>query len=234
MGFLDKLFSRRRHVRGTPTEDDTDPFSHTRLIPRPEAGGGREADPWGEQGGRDPFEADLPPANADAPTELRLPDTEMPPRRIETWSAPEPPRQPARADYGRRPAPREAPAGPSGDETVLGDTIGVGRTGRVLGVLVATEGPLEGFVARVVEGKNVLGRDGHPDPIPKQEETRGISRQHATLEAEAGGFVIEPASDRNAVFVNEQLVDQRTLLNHGDRIRLGMKQPLTLVLLVVP
>jgi pSer/pThr/pTyr-binding forkhead associated (FHA) protein len=139
-----------------------------------------------------------------------------------------------RADYGRRPTPREISTGPSGDETVLGDTIGGVSTGRLLGVLVVTEGPLEGFVARVVEGKNALGREGHPDPIPKQEETRGISRLHATLEAEAGGFVIEPTSDRSAVFVNEQLVDQRTLLSHGDRIRLGMKQPLTLVLLVVP
>ena len=230
MSFLDKLFSRKRHARGTPSGDDTDSSPRTRLIPRSDARRTHDVDPWGDQGGHDPFSLDAQVVHADAETELRVQHTDGPP----AWSPPEPPRPPRPRDYGRRQARQEHAAGPSGDETVLGETIGGAHTGRLLAVLVVTEGPIQGFVARVVEGKNVIGRDGHPDPIPKQEETRGISRHHATLEAEAGAFVIEPASEQNAVFVNEQLVDQRSLLSHGDRIRLGMKRPLTLVLLVVP
>lgn len=208
MGFLDRLLRRRKHARGNPSEEDTDPRSHTVLIQRGDPRVARESDPWGDPEDRDPFEA-AEVANSEAPTELRTPH-----------------------EVGRR-VVAERPGMPN-DVTLFESTLEAVRTGRLLGVLVATDGPVEGFVARVVEGKNILGRDGYPDPIPKREETRGISRHHATLEAANGGFVIEPGSDRNAVFVNEHLIDQRTLLNHGDRIRLGNKQPLTLVLLVVP
>ena len=101
----------------------------------------------------------------------------------------------------------------------------------VLGVLVAIQGPIPGFVARLFDGENVLGRLGDPDPIPDQRGTQGISRHHARFLATAGGFVVEPLSDR-AVFVNEIRILDRALVSQGDRIRLGRE--LTFVLLVVP
>jgi pSer/pThr/pTyr-binding forkhead associated (FHA) protein len=94
---------------------------------------------------------------------------------------------------------------------------------------VAIKGPIPGFVARLFEGSNVLGRGGDPDLIPTRSETRAISRRHATVEAEAGAFVIEPVGP---VFVNERRIGDRTLLSHGDQVRLG--RTLTFVLLVVP
>jgi len=106
--------------------------------------------------------------------------------------------------------------------------------GRVVAVLIGVEGPLENEVYRVFEGENVLGRHGKPDPFPNTPDTKTISREHATLRVAGEHFLIEPSNPKNATFVNGQPVDERSLVQHGDRIGLGATRTATFVLLVVP
>jgi diguanylate cyclase (GGDEF)-like protein len=51
-------------------------------------------------------------------------------------------------------------------------------------------------------------------------EEASLSRVHARLVREGGGYVIEDAGSRNGIFVNEKRVPRATL-GDGDRIRLG-------------
>lgn len=196
----------RKHKRGSPLEETEG--RETVVIP---SGDRRtDGDTWDASKGagtREEHVAAIP----EEETEYRPADARQEDRRSRTSS----PRRPPRVNLRAEPTVEETDA-----ETV------------VLGVLVAIQGPIPGFVARLFDGENVLGRLGDPDPIPDQRGTTGISRRHARVWAAADGFVVEPSSDRSAVFVNEIRIRDRALVSQGDRIRLG--RDLTFVLLVVP
>jgi hypothetical protein len=88
--------------------------------------------------------------------------------------------------------------------------------GRVVGVLVAVEGELEGTLGAVVSGGNRLGR--HPECevcLPSE----WISRHHARIEYRRGTFLIEASSDKPTIVNSERL--ERGELHDGDYIQLG-------------
>jgi hypothetical protein len=88
---------------------------------------------------------------------------------------------------------------------------------RVVAVLVAVDGELEGEVYRISDGENRLGRAPECEiPLPSKK----ISREHAKLIHSDGVFAIAPLSDRNPTFVNDEPT-QGTELSDGDRLRLG-------------
>jgi len=88
--------------------------------------------------------------------------------------------------------------------------------GRVVGVLVAVEGELEGMLARVVSGSNRLGRSPECEVwLPSE----WISRHHARIEYRRGVFLIEAASDKPTVRNSEPI--ERGELHDGDTITLG-------------
>jgi len=219
MSILDGLFQNRKHVRHDVEDDDTDPRSHTVVIPKQQplpAGRGegwdaaKSDDPWGGDLSGEPAEPSGP--LADAPTQSPRPQPPVPPK----------------------PRPRPPTSAPEENDTVIRTVGSPPSAGRVVAVLVGLEGPLENEVYRVFEGENVLGREGKPEPFPNTPDTKTISREHAVLRVAGEHFLIEPSNPKNATFVNGQLVDERSLVQHGDRIGLGAVRTATFVLLVVP
>ncbi len=88
--------------------------------------------------------------------------------------------------------------------------------GRVVGVLVAVEGELEGMLARVVSGSNRLGRSPECEVwLPSE----WISRHHARIEYRRGVFLIEAASDKPTARNSEPI--ESSELHDGDTITLG-------------
>lgn len=117
-------------------------------------------------------------------------------------------------------APRAAPAGPPAhpvDPLAVTRVVpAAGEKPRVVGVLVAVEGELEGTVAPIVSGTNRLGR--HPEceiSLPSE----WISRHHAKIECGEGAFRIEASSDKPTV-VNSERIDGSELRD-GDYVTLG-------------
>lgn len=68
------------------------------------------------------------------------------------------------------------------------------------------------------QGQNLIGR--LPDsPIPITQGT--VSGRHAVIHAEGGEFVLEDVGSRNGTWVNQQRVEGRVELQHGDALRFG-------------
>jgi hypothetical protein len=204
---------KKRHARGSPSDDRTDSDAFTREIRRGHDPKGPSSDPleWDPQPA-DPFELEYAPS--DVPTEVAKP-------------RPQPPLP--------KPAPfRPAPIASSDDDKTVLATGTSAVKGKLVAVLVGVEGPLDGHVVRVFDGDNLIGREGQPDPLPNLPESKTISRKHAMLSADGGYFAIEPVDAKNATFLNEKVIDARELIQHGDRVRLGSAKPSTFVLLVVP
>jgi predicted component of type VI protein secretion system len=102
--------------------------------------------------------------------------------------------------------------------------LGALHSGRVVGVLVAIDGPLEGEVYRLVDGENKLGR-GEKCEVQLESEREGhsdqrISREHACIVHADGTFVIKALSDKNPTFVNDVQVEGIEL-GDGDTLKLG-------------
>jgi hypothetical protein len=118
-----------------------------------------------------------------------------------------------------RPTPGQPAAGGEIDALAATRVIGAAEEeplGRVVGVLVAVEGELEGTLAPVVSGSNRLGR--HPECevcLPSE----WISRHHARIEYQRGIFLIEASSDKATTLNSERL--ERGELHDGDTIALG-------------
>ncbi|QDU55620.1 SpoIIE family protein phosphatase [Aeoliella mucimassa] len=64
-------------------------------------------------------------------------------------------------------------------------------------------------------GRSVMGRSSECD-IPL--DVAAVSRQHAAIIKESDGVFVEDLNSRNGTFVNEQRVEGRRQLKHGDRI----------------
>ncbi len=132
-----------------------------------------------------------------------------------TVAAPRP--APAATVVGRPSVPAPARTGLARDAaTEYTDARSLLRN-RVVAVLVAVDGELEGEVYRVYDGESRLGRSPECEiPLPSKK----ISREHAKLIHSDGVFAIAPLSDRNPTLVNDEPT-QGAELGDGDRLRLG-------------
>jgi serine phosphatase RsbU (regulator of sigma subunit)/pSer/pThr/pTyr-binding forkhead associated (FHA) protein len=86
-----------------------------------------------------------------------------------------------------------------------------------MATLLITHGPEAGRHFSLAEERIVLGR--HPD-CDIVLDSGSVSRQHARLVREDGGYFVEDLHSRNGTYVNEEAVAGRRLLAAGDRLRI--------------
>jgi len=171
----------------------------------------------------------LPVRSPDQPTQAiqALPAHEQPAQSaesnptvvIESLPCPEPQLQLQTAPPAAYPALPPQPTAMPSDQTVYITAIPDKPTA-VCAVLVGIEGPLEGEVYKIHDGANKLGRGDDRDVV--LESTR-ISRFHAQIHHDDGGFIVEANAEvmeRNPTVVNGSEIDAEGLFD-GDVLRLG-------------
>src|SRR5215510_8907098 len=84
--------------------------------------------------------------------------------------------------------------------------------------LTVRQGPVPGKVFDMVKDVVTLGRDVNNDIVINDAE---VSRNHARLTAQSGGYLIEDLASTNGTFVNGQRLISPKLLNAGDVVGLG-------------
>lgn len=84
--------------------------------------------------------------------------------------------------------------------------------------LVIQAGPNPGLRTGLAKDSFIIGRDPGSDLHIQDIE---VSRRHARLIAQSGGFVLEDLGSTNGTFVNGERVRTITVLRPGDEIRLG-------------
>lgn len=85
-------------------------------------------------------------------------------------------------------------------------------------VLIMQEGPEPGQRSELEKTSLILGRDPASDIVIDDVE---ISRRHARLIAQSGGYAIEDLGSTNGTFVNEKRIRTVVPLTAGTKIRLG-------------
>ncbi len=73
----------------------------------------------------------------------------------------------------------------------------------------------------LAEGKTLIGR--HPD-CPLSISQPSVSGKHAMIHGTGDVFALEDAGSRNGTFVNQERVEGRVTLKHGDALRFGDAQ----------
>lgn len=70
----------------------------------------------------------------------------------------------------------------------------------------------------LVTGENVIGRD---ESCPVRIDAAGVSRRHARILAQTGGFLLEDLGSKNGTFLRDARIDSPAELRDGDEVRLG-------------
>jgi predicted component of type VI protein secretion system len=84
--------------------------------------------------------------------------------------------------------------------------------------LTVRQGPAPGKLFELVKDVVTIGRDVNNDIVLNDAE---VSRNHARLTAQSGGYLIEDLASTNGTFVNGQRLIGPKLLNPGDVVGLG-------------
>lgn len=84
--------------------------------------------------------------------------------------------------------------------------------------LTMRQGPVPGKVFELVKDMLTIGRDVSNDVVINDAE---VSRNHARLTGQSGGYLIEDLASTNGTFVNGQRLIGPKLLNPGDVVGLG-------------
>jgi FHA domain/zinc-ribbon domain len=86
-----------------------------------------------------------------------------------------------------------------------------------VGLLVLRGGTVAGSSFRIEADTTTAGR--HPDSDIFLDDIT-VSRRHAVIERDAGGFVVRDAGSLNGTYVNRERVDE-TRLKTGDELQIG-------------
>src|SRR6185295_5502675 len=84
--------------------------------------------------------------------------------------------------------------------------------------LTVRQGPVPGKVFELAKDVMTIGRDVNNDLVINDSE---VSRNHARLTSQSGGYLIEDLASTNGTFVNGQRLIGPKLLNAGDVVGLG-------------
>jgi predicted component of type VI protein secretion system len=84
--------------------------------------------------------------------------------------------------------------------------------------LLVQQGPRAGQSFDLDKPVITLGREAGSDIVLEDPQ---VSRHHARLTLQAGGYVIEDLGSTNGTFINEQRLTGAQPINPGDRLRLG-------------
>ena len=84
--------------------------------------------------------------------------------------------------------------------------------------LTVRQGPVPGKIFELAKDMMTLGRDVNNDLVINDSE---VSRNHARLTSQSGGYLIEDLASTNGTFVNGQRLIGPKLLNAGDVVGLG-------------
>ena len=84
--------------------------------------------------------------------------------------------------------------------------------------MTVRQGPVPGKVFALVKDVMTIGRDMNNDIVINDAE---VSRNHARLTSQSGGYLIEDLASTNGTFVNGQRLIGPKLLNPGDVVGLG-------------
>lgn len=84
--------------------------------------------------------------------------------------------------------------------------------------LTLRQGPVPGKLFELVKDVATIGRDVSNDIVINDAE---VSRSHARLTSQAGGYLLEDLASTNGTFVNGQRLIGPKVLNPGDVIGLG-------------
>ena len=84
--------------------------------------------------------------------------------------------------------------------------------------LLVQQGPRAGQSFDLDKPVITLGREAGSDIVLEDPQ---VSRHHARLTLQAGGYVIEDLGSTNGTFINEQRLAGAQLINPGDKLRLG-------------
>jgi DNA-binding winged helix-turn-helix (wHTH) protein len=76
----------------------------------------------------------------------------------------------------------------------------------------------EGGVLRVMEGESVIGRG---EEVAVRIDIEGVSRRHARIVADGGGFTLEDLGSKNGTYLGELRLEGPAALKDGDAFRLG-------------
>src|SRR5512136_148492 len=84
--------------------------------------------------------------------------------------------------------------------------------------LLVQQGPRAGQSFDLDKPVITLGREASSDIVLEDPQ---VSRRHARLTLQAGGYVIEDLGSTNGTFINEQRLTGAQPINLGDKLRLG-------------
>jgi pSer/pThr/pTyr-binding forkhead associated (FHA) protein len=113
---------------------------------------------------------------------------------------------------------------PTGRRPAAASALGFDGSGRAAGGpaptarLIGLDGALEGVEFALTAPEVGIGR--RPDCDIRITE-HGVSRLHARLRAERGGYLIEDAGSANGTWVNDACIEGALPLSDGDVIRIG-------------
>ncbi len=117
--------------------------------------------------------------------------------------------------------PEPEPEKRSQRKTQVGSYYSPGSGAKIYNVMmVGVDGPIKGQNFCIDKESFYIGADSKCDSIILEDDY--VSSSHAFLKYENNGFKIFDLGSQNGTFVNEELVsDSGTVLNIGDKVRLG-------------